>query len=206
LAFDGEDGLYQAQTGIHDLIILDIMLPGKDGISLLCELRKQQFDIPVILLTAKSETSDKVKGLDSGADDYLSKPFQTSELLARMRALTRRRGALPISDSVTYADIELFSSTLELWVDRQQIKLTKTESQLMEYLILNQGRILTPTAIIQKVWGYDSEAEDKRVQVYISFLRKKLLKLDSIAQIKTIRGVGYLLTTDTAGEDNHESN
>jgi len=193
LALDGEDGLYQALTGNHDMIVLDIMLPKRDGISLLNELRQQQLGTPIILLTAKSNTIDKVHGLDSGADDYLTKPFKTSELLARIRALSRRRGEITVTDNLVFADLEFNPHSLELWVGKQRFRLTKKEGQLLEYLINNQGRALSSTSIVQKVWGFDSDAEDNRVQVYISFLRKKLKRLGSMAEIRNIRSVGYLL-------------
>lgn len=193
LSFDGEDGLDNAMTDVYDIILLDIMLPGLDGISLLKKLREEGIMTPVILLTAKGEVEDRVYGLDSGADDYLPKPFKTEELLARMRALARRRGELLPEGILSYGDIELNPITLMLSRNGRSYNLTQKESRLLEYLIANRGAALSTDAIIEKVWGYDSEAEDNHVQVYISFLRKKLANLDSCVHIKTIRNVGYVL-------------
>jgi DNA-binding response OmpR family regulator len=193
LAHDGEYGLDCALCGIYDIIVLDIMLPKKDGISVLKELRRQKVETPVMLLTAKGETEDKVLGLDSGADDYLSKPFQTSELLARLRALSRRRGEFRTDDVLIFEDLELNPHTLDLRVGSKAYRLTLKESQILELLILNKGITVSTDTIIEKLWGYDGEAEDSHVQVYISFLRKKLSSLNACARIQTIRGLGYTL-------------
>ncbi len=194
LAFDGEDGLYQALTDIYDVIVLDIMLPKLDGLSVLTEMRRKHINTPVILLTAKGETDDKVKGLDSGADDYLAKPFQTSELLARIRALGRRKGEVQVNDLLTYADLELNPYSLELRVRDKTFHLTLKESQLLEILIINHDLTVSPNSIIEKIWGFEGDAEESHVQVYVSFLRKKLSQLESKARIQTHRGVGYMLT------------
>ena len=195
LSFDGEEGLDNALTGVYDIILLDIMLPKMDGISLLKELRQEGIATPVILLTAKGETEDKVIGLDSGADDYLPKPFKTEELLARMRAVSRRRGELSPDNLLTFGDIELNPTSLILSCNGNSFTLTPKEGHILEYLIRNRGGVLSSGAIIEKVWGYDSEAEDNHVQVYISFLRKKLSSLGSDTAIRTIRNVGYTLVT-----------
>jgi DNA-binding response OmpR family regulator len=194
LAHDGETGLYSALFNIYDVIILDIMLPKKDGISVLREIRKEKIETPIILLTAKGEPEDKVIGLDSGADDYLQKPFQVSELLARLRALSRRRGELATENTLTFGDIELNPHTLELKVRDNVTHLALKESQLLELLLVNKDITISPYRIIEKLWGYDSDAEDSNVHVYISFLRKKLSNLNSNVEIKTIRGVGYKLS------------
>jgi DNA-binding response OmpR family regulator len=193
LAYDGEDGLDNALSGVYDVILLDIMMPKMDGITVLKEIRSAGIGTPVILLTAKGELEDKIEGLDSGADDYLAKPFKTEELLARMRAVTRRRGELLPEGILSFGDIEYNPHTLVLSRGAKHFNLTQKEGRLIEYLIQNKGTSLSPDAIIEKVWGYDSDAEDNHVQVYISFLRKKLASLDADIRIKTIRGVGYAL-------------
>jgi DNA-binding response OmpR family regulator len=193
LAFDGEDGLDDALSGVYDVILLDIMMPKMDGISVLRSLRDSGISTPVILLTAKGEVEDKIEGLDSGADDYLAKPFKTEELLARMRAVTRRRGELLPDGILSFGDLEYNPHTLVLARGTKNFNLTQKEGRLIEYLIQNKGKSLSPDAIIEKVWGYDSDAEDNHVQVYISFLRKKLASLEADVRIKTIRGVGYAL-------------
>ncbi len=194
LAFNGEDGLDAALSGIYDLVILDINLPKRDGLSLLREMRGAGLSVPVILLTAKGETEDKVKGLDFGADDYLAKPFKTDELLARLRALSRRKAGFIPQSVLTFGDIELNPHTLMLQTEQAHYKLTLKESQLLELLINMRGMVISKNAIIEKLWGYETEAEDNHVEVYVSFLRKKLLAMQSKTVIQTIRGVGYMLT------------
>lgn len=196
LAFDGEYGFDSALTGIYDCIILDIMLPKMDGITVLKRLRENDIFTPVILLTAKTDVEDKIIGLDSGADDYLSKPFSTEELLARLRALIRRKGELKLDNIITFGDIELNPHLLMLTVNKKSFKLTLKESQVLEVLIGSKNRCVAKEIIIEKLWGYDKDAEENTVEVYISFLRKKLSSLESIVHIKTIRGVGYILSID----------
>lgn len=193
LAFDGEEGLFYALSGIYDLIILDWMLPKLDGIQILKELRQNKVNAPVILLTAKGETEDKVMGLDNGADDYLVKPFQTEELLARLRALARRKNKTIQNDVVAFGDIELDALSLTLRCEEQEVKLTRKEYQLLELLLNRKNMITSKERTIEKIWGYDTEATDNNVEVYISFLRKKLKHLQSNVKIKTLRGVGYVL-------------
>jgi DNA-binding response OmpR family regulator len=190
---DGISGLDNALSGIYDLIMLDIMLPGMDGISILKSIRKEGLSTPVILLTAKGEISDKVAGLDSGADDYLAKPFATEELLARIRAASRRRGEVMCGSILKFNDIELNTAALKLSKGSSQIKLILKESELLELLILRKNAVTPKELIIEKLWGYDSDAEDNNVEVYISFLRKKLSFLNSSTTITTVRGVGYVL-------------
>ncbi|MGN1115501.1 MAG: response regulator transcription factor [Candidatus Ornithomonoglobus sp.] len=194
---DGEAGLDDALSGIYDVIILDIMLPKLEGLSVLREIRRQNINVPVILLTAKGEIPDKVKGLDSGADDYLTKPFNTEELLARVRALGRRRGEIVEADALVCDDITLDTQTLKLTCGVSEITLTRKESELLEYLILHKDIISSKEQIIEKLWGFNSEAEANHVEVYVSFLRKKLRRVHSVVQIKAVRGIGYKLT---AGE------
>ncbi len=192
-ANDGEAGLDNALAGIYDLIILDIMLPKMDGINVLKNIREEGLDTPVILLTAKGEISDKVAGLDSGADDYLAKPFATEELLARIRALSRRKGEIVADNALTYGDIELNTATLKLSRGSKEVKLTLKESELLEFLILRKNMATSKEMIIEKLWGFDSDVEHNHVEVYISFLRKKLVFLASEVAINTVRGVGYSL-------------
>ena len=192
-ANDGETGLDNALSGIYDLIILDIMLPKLDGITILKNLRRENIATPIIMLTAKGEISDKVIGLDSGADDYLAKPFATEELLARIRAMSRRKGEIIADNGLGFEDIELNTSTLKLTRGEREVKLTLKESEILEYLILRKNISTSKEVIIEKLWGYDAEVEHNHVEVYISFLRKKLTFLASRVVINTIRGVGYML-------------
>jgi DNA-binding response OmpR family regulator len=193
MVHDGEAGLDYALSDIHDLIILDIMLPKMNGLDVLSTLREENILTPVLMLTAKGEISDRVRGLDSGADDYLPKPFATEELLARIRALSRRKGEIVSSEAMHFGDIALNTETLLLSKGSKEIKLTLRESELLEFLILRKGLIASKELIIDKLWGFDSEAEHNNVEVYISFLRKKLNYLGSNAMITTTRGVGYAL-------------
>lgn len=192
-AYDGESGLDNALSDIYDLIVLDIMLPKMDGISVLRNIREEGLSTPVILLTAKGEISDKVAGLDSGADDYLAKPFATEELLARIRALSRRRGEVIVDNSLKFGDIELNPSTLKLSRGSKEVKLILKESELLELLISRKNAATSKELIIEKLWGFDSDVEYNHVEVYISFLRKKLSFLNSDVKINTVRGVGYIL-------------
>ncbi|MCM8710099.1 response regulator transcription factor [Clostridium sp. SYSU_GA19001] len=190
---DGESGLDNALSGIYDLIILDIMLPKMDGLSILKYIRKEGIKAPVILLTAKGEISDKVTGLDSGADDYLPKPFATEELLARIRALSRRKGEVSTDNTLKFGDIELNPATLKLSSGSKEVKLILKESQLLELLISRKNSAVSKELIIEKLWGFDSDVEHNHVEVYISFLRKKFAYLNSQVSINTVRGVGYIL-------------
>ena len=190
---NGNDGLEYAQNGSYDAIILDIMLPGIDGITLLKRLRESHNNVPVLLLTAKEETSDKVTGLDSGADDYMTKPFSTDELLARVRALTRRKGEMK-DDSITFIDLTLHKKNCELQsASGEAIKLSLKELQILEMLFEFPHQIITKEQIIEKIWGGDSNAEYNNVEVYISFIRKKIENLNVNARIRTARGIGYSL-------------
>lgn len=195
LAYNGEDGLDCGLSSIYDIIILDIMLPKMDGISILRELRRNGIETPVILLTAMGEVEDKVRGLDSGADDYLAKPFHTDELLARLRALARRKTELIKDGILKYGDIKLNPHTLQLECGNKEMVLTLKESQLLELLIKRNGIIVSKDNIIEKLWGYDTDAEDNRVEIHVSLLRKKLVQLNSCVYIHTIRGAGYVIKT-----------
>ncbi|MBD0383980.1 response regulator transcription factor [Paenibacillus sedimenti] len=190
---DGSSGLDYARSGIYDLLLLDIMLPGISGLALLQTIRKEGISTPVILLTARGETSDKVSGLDYGADDYIAKPFVTEELLARIRAALRRKGEVMPDHTIQYGDIELNTATLKLSCHGKEIKLILKESELLQLLIMRKQAVTPKEMIIEKIWGFDSEAEHNNVEVYVSFLRKKLVHLNSAVGINTIRGVGYVL-------------
>lgn len=194
---DGRSGLDYALSGIYDLLLLDIMLPEMDGVSVLKTLRKKGVSTPVILLTAKGEITDMVTGLDYGADDYIAKPFSSEILLARIRAVLRRKNEVIPDDALKFGDIELNTSTLKLTVGGKEIKLNLKESELLELLILRKQAVTSKEQIIEKLWGFDSDAEHNNVEVYISFLRKKLTFLNSAIRISTIRNVGYVLEVTT---------
>ena len=192
LAFDGDSGLDNGLTGLYDLIILDIMLPGRDGLSVLKELRRDGVETPVLMLTARSSVADRIQGLDHGADDYLTKPFDTGEFLARVRALTRRHG-VPLEEEPSFGDIRLDRRRLELCRGEERLRLGPKEFQVMECLLMNKNQIVPRNLLCEKVWGLLNESEYNNVEVYISFLRKKLEHLHSGVKIKTIRMVGYCL-------------
>ena len=193
LAHDGEAGLDCALTGIYDVILLDVMLPKLDGFSLLRRLRGEGIATPVLMLTARSEVSDRVEGLDCGADYYLTKPFEPQELLACIRALTRRQPELRDPEAVTCGDLTLDKRLFTLSCGERSVRLSRKEYDLMELLMRNQGLIITKESLLVKVWGYESDAEDNNVEVYISFLRRKLEHLRSTVKIRTIRMVGCCL-------------
>ena len=175
------------------LVILDLNLPDGNGLDLLRRLRAAGNTTPVLMLTARSEVHDKVQGLDSGADYYLTKPFEPKELLACVRALTRRQPELRNMDNLVCGDLTLEKSTFTLSCGERTVRLSRKEYDMMELLILNQKQVLTKENLLLKIWGYESDAEDNNVEVYISFLRKKLDHLHSRVKIKTIRMVGYCL-------------
>lgn len=192
-SYDGTDGLDNALSGIYDMIILDVMLPEKNGIEVLSEIRKNKINTPVLMLTAKSEIEDKIAGLDNGADDYLTKPFNSKELLARIRALLRRREKILINENLKFADIMIDKTTHEIYKNDQKIKLTKKEYDIMELLILNQGKVVSKDDLTVRIWGYNTDIEYNSIEVYISFLRKKLRAIDSSISISAIRGFGYII-------------
>lgn len=192
IANDGKKGLELALRGDYDCIILDIMLPCMNGLDVLSYLRVKEMETPVLLLTARSETDDKIKGLDCGADDYMTKPFSMGELLARIRAITRRRNTAP-DINPKYGDITLEMKKGELICGSGSVVLGRKEFQMLELLISNAGQIITKEQFVNKIWGSDDESEYNNVEVYISFLRKKLAMLHSSVLIKTRRGIGYCL-------------
>ncbi len=192
-SYDGISGLDNAMTGIYDCIVLDIMLPGMNGIEVLRKIRENKIYTPVLLLTARSEVEDKINGLDCGADDYLTKPFITGELLARIRALTRRKGEIVDDNKLDFNGLQLNKDTCSVIWEGNDVKLSLKEFQIMELLICNPHRILPKERIIEKIWGYESDVEYNNIEVYISFLRKKLSSINAPVQIKTARGIGYSL-------------
>ena len=196
ISHDGESGLDNALSDIYDLVILDVMLPKKDGFSILRKLRQAGKTVPVLMLSARSELSDRVEGLDCGADYYLTKPFEPKELLACVRMLTRRQPEQRVSNALEYGDLRLETDTLQLCCGERSVRLSRKEFDLMELLMRSRDMVLTKERLILKVWGYESDAEDNNVEVYISFLRKKLEHLHSGVKIRTIRMAGYCLTQE----------
>ena len=190
---DGEAGLDNALSGIHDVVLLDVMLPKLDGFTVLRRLREAGNAVPVLMLTARSEVSDKVEGLDLGADYYLTKPFDPKELLACVRALTRRQPELRNPDSLEFGGVKLEKSSFTLSCGPRSVRLSRKEFDMMELLLLNRNLVLTKESLLLKIWGYESDAEDNNVEVYISFLRKKLAHIHAKVRIRTIRMVGYCL-------------
>lgn len=189
--FNGQDALDYLLQGDYDCAILDIMMPQLDGITVLQKLRAKKCDVPVILLTAKSEIRDKVLGLDSGANDYLTKPFDTQELLARLRAVTRGRQGLDAT--LQLGCIRLDRTTFTLSSPTDSFRLTNKEFQLMELFLSNPSQLISQERLMEKVWGFDSETDASVVWVYISYLRKKLTALQADIRITAVRNAGYLL-------------
>lgn len=190
---NGIDGLDYALTNTYDVIILDIMLPQMNGIEVLKEIRKNGINSSILMLTAKSEIEDKINGLDNGADDYLTKPFISKEFLARVRALSRRNNKEYLGNQLIFGDICVDKHKHELLKDTQKIKLSQKEYAILEMLILNKGNILSKEQFIQKIWGYNTDIEYNSIEVYISFVRRKLNAIQSNVKINTVRGLGYVL-------------
>lgn len=188
-ATDGETGLDMAATNCYDILILDRMLPKRDGISILKEIRKLGLTTPVLFLTAKDTPGDRVEGLDSGADDYLVKPFVTEELFARLRALSRRQHKELVGNFITVAGLTLDPLKCEVTKGEKVIQLSVKEALLLELLMRNRGQVVTKEIIFERVWGYDSQTEFGNIDLYIHYLRKKL----NLSCIKTVRGIGYFL-------------
>ena len=196
---DGESGLDNALSGIYDVVLLDVMLPRMDGLTVLRRLRESRSAVPVLMLTARSELSDRVAGLDGGADYYLTKPFEPKELLACVRALTRRQPELRDPEALEFGGVRLDKGSFTLSCGEKSVRLSRKEFDMMELLMLNRNLVLTKESLLLKLWGYESDAEDNNVEVYISFLRKKLTHLHSAVKIRTIRMVGYCL--EERGDD-----
>ena len=190
--YDGEEVLSYIEVGNYDALILDIMMPKRDGISALKELRARGIDIPVLILSAKAEIDDKVLGLDCGANDYLTKPFSFKELLARLRAITRK-GESQLDSTLKIGNITLDLATYELSAQGGSVKLANKEFQMMEMLMRNPTHLISTERFMEKIWGYDSDAEINVVWVYISYLRRKLTKIGARVEIRAHRNAGYSL-------------
>lgn len=192
IAYDGEEGYDYAMGDDYDVIVLDVMLPKMNGFQIVKNMRINKNSTPVILLTARDEVTDKITGLDSGADDYMTKPFEAEELLARIRALSRRQGEV-ITDVMKFDDLELNLSNYELRCKNKTVHLGFKEFEVLKLLMSNSSQILPKETLIVKIWGADSEAEDNNVEAYISFLRKKMAYVGSKVSVGTVRKVGYRL-------------
>lgn len=189
---NGQDALDYLMLDDYDGAILDVMMPKMDGVTVVQKLRENKKSTPVLLLTAKSEVEDKVYGLDSGADDYLTKPFVIKELLARVRSMTRRQATFT-SNVLELGNVSLSKYTFELSTDKDKVRLSNKEYQMMEMLMRNPGNVIQTEQFLERIWGYDSDSEINVVWVNISYLRKKLKALDANIQIKATRNVGYTL-------------
>lgn len=193
--YDGEEALDYLASGIYDGVVLNIMMPKLDGISVLRRIREEGNPVPVILLTAKSELDDRVLGLDSGADDYLTKPFAAKELLARIRAMTRRRGGAE-NPVLRFENLSLDRSGFCLSTPSGTVRLANKEFQMMEMLMANPGQVIPVERFLEKIWGFDSDTEQNVVWVYVSYLRKKLKGIRAEARIQAARNLGYSLEAE----------
>lgn len=197
VAHDGQQGYDYADSGIYDTVILDLMLPKLNGYQVLAKLRKNKNPLPVLILSAKSELDDKLKGFEYGADDYLTKPFEFKELIARLQAISRRNGRIR-EDALSCGTLMLNTRTCVLSNPEKgkEISLKNKEFQLMEYLLTNQNLVVSKEQISEKIWGYNNSSEYNNVEVYISFLRKKISFIDSDTRIRAVRGLGYILEAE----------
>lgn len=195
--FDGDDAFYYASQNIHNVILLDRMLPHMEGTQMLSELRKQNINIPVIMITALGTLQDKVTGLNMGADDYLVKPFEFEELLARIQCVTRRPPILQMSDKLDLADISYDEKSETLTGPLKSCTLSNREGALLEVFLRNPNQTLSRATLLLKIWGPDSDVEEGNLDNYIYFLRRRLKNVGSLLELKTIRGVGYCLGTAT---------
>lgn len=192
VVYNGIDALEYGLSGIYDLIILDIMIPYKDGFEVAYELRKNKIDTPILMLTAKDKVPDKVTGLNKGADDYMTKPFAPEELIARIKALTRRKGEV-VLDKTSFDDFNFNASSNTLSKGTKSVHLNYKEAEILKLLLSKPDVIVSKDEIITKVWGYDSDAGSNNVEAYISFLRRKLNFINSDTEIKSIKKMGYRL-------------
>ena len=196
-AYDGEEAVEKAKDKKYDIILLDLMLPKMDGFAVVAQLRRKSISVPVLLLTARDAVPDKITGLDSGADDYMTKPFSPAELLAHLRALTRRQGEV-IFEKLDAGDLSLNLESYDLTCGQKAIHLSFKEFSLAKVLMSNAGQVVSKELLIERVWGVESSAEDNNVEAYVSFLRKKMRFLGSKACIETIRKAGYRFAADGA--------
>lgn len=194
--YDGEEGLFEAETGVYDLILLDPMLPGKNGYEILAELRKKNIQTPVLILTAKDGLEDKINGFQKGADDYLTKPFYREELIMRVKALLKRSLGLFSENQIVYKNITCNLTTKEVTIDDEILSIQGKEFDLLVYFIQNKGVILTKEQIFDRIWGFDSDTTITVVEVYMSHLRKHLKPSGADQFFKTLRNVGYILQKD----------
>lgn len=194
--YDGEEGLFEAETGVYDLILLDLMLPGKNGYEILAELRKKNIQTPVLILTAKDGLEDKITGFQKGADDYLTKPFYREELIMRVKALLKRSLGLFSENQIIYKNITCNLATKEVTIDDEILSIQGKEFDLLVYFIQNKGVILTKEQIFDRIWGFDSDTTITVVEVYMSHLRKHLKPSGADQFFKTLRNVGYILQKD----------
>lgn len=193
---DGEEGEDEALTGVYDLILLDVMLPHKNGFEILKTLKNEKIDTPIIMLTAKSEMSDKLNGLENGADDYITKPFSMRELLARVKVILKRTANIEDTNTLEYEDIKLDLKNGRIISNEKEISISGKELGLMEIFLVNKNQTISREKLADKIWGFDSEAEYNNVEVYITFLRRKLKLLKSRVKIKAVRGIGYKLEVE----------
>ncbi len=192
IVYNGREGLERAKNGLYDVILLDVMLPELDGFSVVQQLRAEGINTPVLILTAKDDVADTVTGLDCGADDYMTKPFNQDELLARVRALGRRQGEVQM-DTLTYEDLILELEQHQLRCGKKSVRLGYKEFEVFRMLLANPRAVVSKTRFINKIWGLDTTVEDNNVEAYVSFLRKKLKYLESKVGIVTLRKSGYYL-------------
>ena len=190
---NGVDGEDEALTNIYDLILLDVMLPKKDGFEILRNLKSEKINTPIIMITAKSEIADKLKGLENGVDDYITKPFHMRELIARIKIVLKRNLNIEDGNVLEYSDLKLDLSTGKIISNGNEISISGKELELLEILLMNKKQIISKETLINKIWGYDIDAEYNYVEVYASFLRRKLKLLKSKVKIKAVRGMGYKL-------------
>ena len=193
IAKDGLDGEDEALTNIYDLILLDIMLPKKNGFEILKTLKEEKIKTPIIILTAKSELDDKLNGLENGAEDYITKPFHMKELVARVKIILKRSTNIEDTNNLAYGDLLLDLSSGKLICKDREVAINGKELNLLEILLINKEQIVERELLADKIWGFDSDSEYNNVEVYISFLRKKLKLLKSNVKISTVRGIGYKL-------------
>ena len=190
---NGEEGEDEALTENYDLILLDVILPGKNGFEILKYLRQEKIKTPIIMLTAKTEIDDKLNGLENGADDYVTKPFSTRELIARIKAVLKRTNNIEDINCLEFGDLKLDLKTAKIKCNDNEIQISGKELELLEQLLLNKNQIVSREVLLERIWGYENDTEYNNVEVYITFIRRKLKLIDSKVNIKAVRGIGYKL-------------